>query len=250
VSLFFNRVKHDLFLAGGQGLSNSVPINSKDVPISYRRNTRAKNYVLYVRSNGAIVVTIPRHGSASGAEQFVHSRKEWIQRTLQRLQTRPVPTRTWAVGTEVTFRGQLLPLQIEQHGEQSIIRLGTELIPRADSSADLRPSVERHLQRLAKAELPARVLELAQRHQSPVRKIAIRDQRSRWGSCSRRGTISLNWRLVQVPGEVCDYIILHELMHLHEMNHSVRFWRRVQQVCPAYKECEVWLKQHRMALGF
>jgi hypothetical protein len=76
----------------------------------------------------------------------------------------------------------------------------------------------------------------------------VRNQRSRWGSCSRRRTISLNWRLIQTPAFVRDYIILHELMHLREMNHSARFWRQVEIVCPDYRNAEHWLKQHSRML--
>ena len=76
--------------------------------------------------------------------------------------------------------------------------------------------------------------------------MTVRNQRSRWGSCSRRGTISLNWRLVQTPDLVRDYIIHHELMHLREMNHSARFWARVEEVCPGWREAERWLKRNEV----
>jgi predicted metal-dependent hydrolase len=78
--------------------------------------------------------------------------------------------------------------------------------------------------------------------------VTVRNQRTRWGSCSRRGTISLNWRLIQTPPFVSDYIILHELMHLREMNHSPRFWRQVETVCPGYRTAEEWLKPHASLL--
>ena len=81
-----------------------------------------------------------------------------------------------------------------------------------------------------------------------MRRITVRNQRSRWGSCSVKGTISLNWRLIQTPPFVQDYIILHELMHLREMNHSRRYWRCVEQVCPNYRNAEAWLKQNKNLL--
>jgi predicted metal-dependent hydrolase len=109
---------------------------------------------------------------------------------------------------------------------------------------DLRPAVEAHLWALAARELPARVEELAKEHQFQVRRVVVRNQRSRWGSCSRHGTISLNWRLIQTPVFVRDYIILHELAHLKEMNHSKRFWREVARLCPNFARAERWLKEH------
>jgi predicted metal-dependent hydrolase len=85
---------------------------------------------------------------------------------------------------------------------------------------------------------------LAALHGLEISRITIRNQRSRWGSCSARRTISLNWRLIQTPGFVRDYIIVHELMHLREMNHSPRFWACVKQICPDYERAEGWLRQH------
>jgi predicted metal-dependent hydrolase len=77
-----------------------------------------------------------------------------------------------------------------------------------------------------------------------VRAVSVRNQRSRWGSCSRSATVSLNWRLVQMPAAVSDYIILHELAHLRVMNHSAKYWRVVAQLCPDYRAAEAWLKAH------
>ena len=86
-------------------------------------------------------------------------------------------------------------------------------------------------------------------HQAPVRRVTVRNQRSRWGSCSAGGTVSLNWRLVQTPDLVRDYIIYHELMHLREMNHSTRFWARVEEVCPEWREAERWIKRNGALVG-
>jgi predicted metal-dependent hydrolase len=91
-------------------------------------------------------------------------------------------------------------------------------------------------------------MELAKLHGIEVARVSVRNQRSRWGSCSRRGTISLNWRLIQTPAWVRDYIILHELAHRREMNHSDRFWREVERLCPDYLAAERWLKAQRAVL--
>jgi predicted metal-dependent hydrolase len=88
------------------------------------------------------------------------------------------------------------------------------------------------------------VMELAEIHGLRITRVSVRNQRSRWGSCSRRGTISLNWRLIQTPPWVRDYIILHELAHTLQMNHSPRFWREVKRLCPEYHVAEAWLGQH------
>ena len=114
----------------------------------------------------------------------------------------------------------------------------------AQAGFDLRGPVEEHLRAVAASELPPRVAEFAARHGSPLRRVTVRSQRSRWGSCSRRGTVSLNWRLVQTPFDVRDYIIVHELMHFREMNHSPRFWAHVAAAFPAFKTAELWLRRN------
>jgi predicted metal-dependent hydrolase len=113
---------------------------------------------------------------------------------------------------------------------------------------NLRPAVELALRRIANRELVPRLQELAAGHNLTVARVTIRNQRSRWGSCSRRGVIALNFRLVQMPPAVCDYVLLHELMHLRQQNHSRRYWRLVEAVCPEYREAERWLRVEGKAL--
>ena len=96
----------------------------------------------------------------------------------------------------------------------------------------------------ATRDLPPRVYELAARHGLTVARISIRNQRWRWGSCSHRGHICLNWRLVDMPESVRDYVIIHELMHLKRMDHSARFWKLVEKACPDYQTSRRWLRQH------
>jgi predicted metal-dependent hydrolase len=204
------------------------------------RNRRARRYVLRVDRSGRVRVTIPRGGSETFARQFAAEKAEWIRAQLERVAAGPQPPRVWVPGTEVWYRGERLPLQ----GMPGLGRLGDETFVVPASECDWRPFVENHLKRLAERELPRLVLDLAATHDLVVRRVAVRSQRTRWGSCSRKGTISLNWRLVQAPVLVRDYLIAHELAHLREMNHSSRFWRILQGMFPAWREAERWLKQH------
>jgi hypothetical protein len=93
----------------------------------------------------------------------------------------------------------------------------------------------------AKHELPPRLMELAARHGLTVSRVSIRNQRWRWGSCSRNGHICLNWRLVTMPESVRDYVLIHELMHLKRMDHSPKFWQLVAAACPDYRDARRWL---------
>jgi predicted metal-dependent hydrolase len=100
----------------------------------------------------------------------------------------------------------------------------------------------------ARRALPAELLSLARQHNISVKRVSIRNQRSRWGGCSPSGTITLNWRLIQTPPFVREYVLLHELMHRREMNHSRRFWRLVAAVCPRYEEARRWLRTEGKSL--
>ena len=107
---------------------------------------------------------------------------------------------------------------------------------------------ERQFRARAAYELPQRLLTLARDLGLTVSRVSIRNQRWRWGSCSRDGHICLNWRLVAMPDWVRDYVLLHELMHLKRMDHSPRFWKLVAAVCPDFREARAWLRQHQSLL--
>jgi len=211
------------------------------------RHPRARRYLLRLRPDGTARVTIPRGGSVSEARRFADRHRARLEEQLKRLPVNHPAPKEWRPGSEVMFRGELLRLEAEANGGPAI-RLGSETFIVLNHASNLRPLIELHLRRIATKELPLRVTEFAAAHQLTVRRVSVRNQRSRWGSCSRSGTISLNWRLIQTPLFVQDYIILHELMHLLEMNHSARYWRLVENVCPDYLQSERWLKEHSSLL--
>lgn len=220
--------------------ANSLAVGGRTVPLRLVRHPRARRYLLRLLPDGSVRLTVPRGGSVTEARRFAAAQTAWLEQQLTRLAQRPARPADWTAGTLVYFRGNLQPLEMAAPGE---FRLADELI-RVSANAPVRPAVEAHLHRLATRELPPRVLELAARHGVVVARVSVRNQKSRWGSCSRRGTISLNWRLIQTPDFARDYIILHELMHVRQMNHSDRFWREVAGVCPDYAVAESWLKAH------
>lgn len=224
---------------------STLVVGAHELPLTLVRHPRARRYSLRLRPDGTARVTIPRGGTTGAARAFAERNLPWLARQLQKLATRPRPETEWHIGTEILFRGETV--RLESHAE-GFINVGDQRIPVVKPDADLRPVVEKHLRRLASVELPARLQQLAEQHGLAVRRILIRNQRTRWGSCSRRGTISLNWRLIQTPPHVQDYICLHELAHRLELNHSPRFWAHVERMCPDYHAAERWLKQARAQL--
>jgi predicted metal-dependent hydrolase len=196
-------------------------------------------------------VTIPRSGSLAEAQRFLERNLPWLERSANRLAARPKIPNHWELGTPILWRGELVPIEGNSvDGRLNSIRFGTEnvLVTEPDCT-NLRPVIERHIWQSAARELPPIVASYAQLHGLRIARVAVRNQRSRWGSCSRHGVISLNWRLLQAPISVRDYLVLHELMHLREMNHSPRFWAHVATVCPEYKHAERWLSQHSHLLA-
>jgi predicted metal-dependent hydrolase len=222
-------------------VAERVAVGAREIPLLVVRHRRARRYLLRLLPNGTARVTIPRGGSLGTAREFVQRNTPWLARQLQKLDSAPPKHSLWGLGTEILLRGQMTRLEAAEAGWT---RLGDVRVPVTDASDDLRPVIQRYLWKLAAQELPGRLQELAATHGLSVRRVTVRNQRTRWGSCSRHGTISLNWRLIQTPDFVRDYICLHELAHLLEMNHSKRFWRHVERLCPAYRDAERWLKAH------
>jgi predicted metal-dependent hydrolase len=227
---------------------DEMVVRGRQIPLAVIRNHRARRYLLRLLPDGSVRLTIPRGGSVIEGRRFAERNTEWLGRQLERLLAHPVKPKQWLVGMEILFRGETVKIEAGASDESGMIRFGGEAVKVKDHGTDMRPAIEGHLRRLAAKELPPRVLEFATLHQLPVRRISVRNQRSRWGSCSRRGTISLNWRLIQTPAFVRDYILIHEIMHLREMNHSSRFWLEVERACPDYETAERWLKQHSSML--
>jgi len=169
--------------------------------IHFVRMRQARRYVMRVRPDGDLRVTIPRGGSKAEARRFAERHVEWARKQRSRI------------------------------------------------LAERRPaSVDRELRMRAARELPPQLHALAAQHGLDVRRVSIRNQRSRWGSCSPAGHISLNFRLLLMPAHVREYILIHELMHMRQANHSIRFWRLVEAACPGFREAERWLKKHGASL--
>lgn len=212
--------------------------------IVFRRSANARAYRLSLNRDGVAVATIPACGSLREAERFVELNREWLERARERQRRRPRAAQVWTLGTRVLWRGAFAEIRCACAGSRPSVCLGSDVfrVPRLDG--DLRPALQARFVRLAKAELPARAWELAAQTGMNLSRVSVRDQRSRWGSCTASGAVSLNWRLILAPESVRDYIIHHELMHLREMNHSPRFWACVEGVFPGWRAAEAWIKRN------
>jgi predicted metal-dependent hydrolase len=200
------------------------------------RHRRARRYLLRVTDAGTVRLTVPPRGSRDAGLRFAVEQAHWIAAEW----ARRVAASEWADGTVMWYRG-----------ERHALRVATSTVTWADcavglaaGAANLRAAVQAYLRSRASRELVVRCRELADRTGLRPSRIAVRNQQSRWGSCSARGAVMLNWRLIQMPPLVADYVILHELVHLVHPNHSRRFWRAVATVCADWQTAERWLRAH------
>lgn len=222
-----------------------------DAPVLVRRNPRARRLSLSVNeARRGAVLTVPRYTSLEEAGEFLAKHFEWLQKHLSAL-PHPAP---FVDGSVVPLRGcdhalHFTPnarkrgvVWIEQRPHESESALPVICVAGAQEHAPRR--LKDWLKRQAREELSERCAVHAARLGVKPKRIAIRDQTTRWGSCSAGGVLSFSWRLVLAPAHVLDYLAAHEVAHLREMNHSARFWVLVRESCPALDEAKAWLKKN------
>jgi len=211
--------------------------------VEFVRIRRARRYIVRVRHDGSVRVTIPRGGSRAEGTRFLQTQWKWIEKERARVLAAHV-TPSWTDGATMMLRGELVTLQVRDDSGSISVLYGDRFVALSRRDSSIRSCIEADLRALARDEIGARLYELAAEHNLAVSSFTIRNQRSRWGSCSRAGRIALNYRLVQMPRSVSDYVILHELMHVKEQNHSRRFWRLVESACPDFRDAERWLRRY------
>src|SRR5262245_35844675 len=214
----------------------AVAVGDRTFPVNVRRHPRARRYVIRLTSGGEVRLTVPRGASIAGGLAFAARQHAWILREWQRLEDHAA---AWDTGTEVWYRGEPARLAVT---ENEVVLAGHRV--RRPHATGVRQTVEKYLREMAEVELPARLSVLVAERRLSAPRVTVRNQRSRWGSCSTRGVIALNWRLIQMPPSVADYIMLHELAHRRQPNHSTRFWREVESLCPSWRESEKWLRRY------
>ncbi len=232
--------------------SNSIQLDPSQQPLAYslRVSRRARRYRIIVSQDG-IEVVLPYGTRPEKADEVLHSHAEWVLAQLRKLERR-----RQRQGSQ-----KLPPDVILMHGQPFHVVCTQSSATRPKVSVEKSHSViQVHLPR-GSSRHTGRILETWLRQQArpliehqvqrraqdvgvrPVR-VTIRDQRTRWGSCSNRGTLSFNWRLIMAPLEVMDYVVVHELCHILEPNHSRRFWLQVAGLLPDFKQPRLWLKRN------
>lgn len=223
-------------------------------PYTVRRSDRARRARIQVTADGVEVI-VPRRLPLREVEPFVASKRAWIERTLLRIEAaaaeRPRPL--LEDGGEVPFLGELLRLgvRVEPGRRRShVARRGGDLTVAVaeDGPAAVGAALERWYRGQARSEVASRLDAAVARVGQSYSGLQIRGQSTRWASCSSRGAMSFNWRLLLAPPEILDYVVEHEVAHLEIHDHSQRFWDLLAARRPGYAAEERWLKANGSTL--
>lgn len=209
--------------------------------LSYRvrRSDRARRVRVTVDRGGAVEVVLPRRTPERAAEEAVRELRPWIDRRLAEVGRQQAAV--LARGETLPYLGHSLTVHAEP-GRTRVTRRGDMLfVPLGPQRT---AAIERWYRKQARVELEPRLDRACALAGLNYTRLSIRDQRTRWGSCSRSGAISFNWRLLLAPEAVLDYVIWHEVCHLAVMDHSPRFWALVARYCPDHRAHAAWLRRN------
>lgn len=230
-------------------LERETTLGDKVVSYIIRKSRKAKNVRIVVREGTGLEVVIPETYPVNNIEALLHKKAKWIQNKLKQMEENAALTKTVQdealtviryLGKEypiVLILDNSLPIRVELSEDKALLTL-----PRNEEDV-IRRVIDAWYRWASKSFLSERTNFWAQKMGVSYQTIYIRNQKTRWGSCSIKNNLSFNMRIIMAPLEVVDYIIIHELAHLKEMNHSKRFWRVVEEFCPDYKKCLAWLKK-------
>lgn len=227
----------------------AIVLAGQRVTYTVRRSPRAKHLRLRVLPESGLEVVAPQRGTLPPLEPLLRERAGWILDALARVAISPRATRA---GMTLRYRGAGYRLVTRVcPGQAPAVRLdeaaGTLDVRVPDQAmldTGLDALLESWYRNEARAALLARVTARAAELGVTFGRLTLRDQRTRWGSCSSLGNLNFNWRLILAPDAVLDYVVVHELAHRREANHGARFWAIVAAHCPDYQTHRAWLRHH------
>lgn len=224
-------------------------IEGLKIPYSVRRSEEASNPRID-HKKGEFTVVLP-DSQQHDPEELIYRKKNWVSKRRKeflRFQ-RKIPDRTLEEGESLSILGEQKEIVIEKRRSNRIgenIHLAEHLVERTS----LKDQLEKCLKDKARSIIEEKIEQYSNEISGNYEKIYIRDQETRWGSCSGRDNLSFNWRLVLAPEHVLEYVVVHELVHIEEKNHSEKFWSRVRDLYPEYKESNKWLSEKSSQLVF
>ena len=214
-------------------------------PIDRLVRSRRKTISLIIQSDGTLTVRAPLRMSDKHIQEFVHLHMDWILKKQALVRSAPPAfKKEFQAGETFLFHGKEYPLVVGPGQKSTLIFQGDRFVITRAGLPKARQAFLRWYREQARQFLTERVSVLARQHGFVYTKIRITSARTRWGSCSSRGTLSFTWRLIMAPPEVIDYVVIHELVHTRVNNHSRLFWQTVALIMPDYKLQVTWLKKN------
>lgn len=228
-------------------------IDGKTVSYIIKRSPKAKYVRLEVRPEAGLTVVIPRSYKSDQIPDLLKEKERWISGKLSKYGhiQRPGSDKALRSGDTVPYLGRDLEMVTRRcYGNVESVNVErNKLVVRLRAGNNrLNLVLERWYRTQAVQLIEEKAKKLSTRMGLKYGRLSIRGQKTRWGSCSQKGNLSFNWKLIMVPGPVIDYVIIHELAHLKEMNHTERFWQLVEQYCPKWRDHRKWLKDHTTEL--
>lgn len=236
--------------------TRSIVLGGAAIPYVLRVSARARRISLRISPASGLEVVLPRGVGVARAEALLREKAEWVHGTLERMRRAAPPTVLPPLvdGRVLPYAGRTVRLRIHTGTPAGRYRAALDgdtltLTVSALEEGTIRAALEGWYRRQAAAVFAER-LAVCNRFGFAFGRVAIKEQKSRWGSCSRSGNLNFNWRLLLAPLAVLDYVVMHELAHLGEANHGPRFWALLATVCPEHRERRRWLKVHGHELRF
>jgi predicted metal-dependent hydrolase len=212
-----------------------IRLRGQEIAYLLKRSSRRRSIGLTVNENG-LTVNVPRRASARSVETALRDKAQWVLEKLA-LWESAAPTRSWRSGETLKVLGENKLLLVREHWQPGIACEAECLLVTLPATAR-REMIEKvvvdWLKQLAHDFFVRRVRHYAERMRLPTPRVLLSNASSRWGSCNRKREVRLNWRLIQAPPHLIDYVVAHELAHLVHMDHSAAFWKVVGRVYPDY----------------
>jgi predicted metal-dependent hydrolase len=220
----------------------------EEIPVEKIVRSDRRTIALEITSGATLVVRAPLRASSSDIGEIIQKKSSWILRKMDEIKRRPLsPCHEYAEGEMFLFLGRLYPLHIVEDGNITIERsdrlnVSSTLLP------DIRNQLKHWYREEARKEIRARCMWFSLKTGHVPETIRITDARQRWGSCTHKGGLSFSWRLIQAPPEIIDYVVVHELVHISQPDHSKKFWDKIRKIMPDYEQRRNWLKDHEWLL--
>ncbi|ELZ46095.1 hypothetical protein C463_04881 [Halorubrum californiense DSM 19288] len=227
-----------------------IDLLGDSVEFEVRRSSAASKPRIDVDIHGVTVV-IPQNEDIQPSK-ILRENAAWVvdkQRSYEAYREQ-IPDRTFEVGESFPLLGKDRELVIESRTKNGVDEDTIRLRESAVKQSSVKQVLENFYRRQARDFFTNRIEQYAERMDVEYDKIEVRNQRTKWGSCSTTGTLGLNWRLLMAPPDVAEYVVIHELAHLREQNHTDEFWSYVEEYDSSYKEHNRWLKENSVQLIF